>query len=278
MTQVEAKRLVDWAESEGWNPGTHDAETLWKADQDAFLAMVVDEKLAGGGAIFRHSSSFGFMGLFIMTPEFRGQGLRRQLWVERRDRLRERLGEKGVVGLDGVDAMLPFYARGGFEPAYRHCRFSLDVSGRSFEANRKVRKIDHEIQRELLSFDQGCFPGERSSYVSAWLQQPEALLLGSFEGDLLNGYSVLRPCRSGWKVGPLYANGADAARALLQECCRLSSHGTVSIDVPENNVEGWKLCESLGMEQVFQCTRMYLGNAPDLHHDRIFGITCLEAG
>ena len=69
--------------------------------------------------MIQHSGQFGFIGFFIVSPETRGRGLGTRLWYARRDTLLERVGDSGTIGLDGVDAMVPFRAKRGFEQATR---------------------------------------------------------------------------------------------------------------------------------------------------------------
>ena len=123
-TLAELRRLVGWAAREGWNPGVHDAAAFWLSDPEGFLALRVDGEFAGAGGIVRHNPHFGFMGLFILDPRFRGHGWGHRLWYERRDRLLARLSSPATIGLDAVEAMIPFYARGGFQPYHKHVRFS----------------------------------------------------------------------------------------------------------------------------------------------------------
>lgn len=75
MTRLEVDELVEWAAREGWNPGLHDADAFWETDCEAFIAAEHDGELIGGGAITAYNGAFGFMGFFIIRPEYRGRVL-----------------------------------------------------------------------------------------------------------------------------------------------------------------------------------------------------------
>ena len=164
--------MVGWAGREGWNPGLGDAELVWQADPHGFLGMCVDEKCIAGGAIVRHNPMFGFMGLFIVEPEYRGQGLGRKLWFARRDRLLARLDPGASIGLDAVDAMVGFYAAGGFQPFTRHRRFQFapDLSQlihSQRNAHQSVPSMPRPCQANdfpaIHAMDLEGFPGERAN-------------------------------------------------------------------------------------------------------------------
>ena len=92
MSRDEAEVLLGWAAAEGWNPGLADLEVSWSFDPQGFIALryAVPGKppeLVGGGAILSYGGQCGFMGLFIMRADHRGQGLGRVLWHERLRRL-----------------------------------------------------------------------------------------------------------------------------------------------------------------------------------------------
>ena len=83
------------------------------------MAAERDGEVIGGGAITAYGGEYGFMGLFIVRPEFRGQGLGNTLWHARRERLIGRLRPGATIGLDGVFAMQGYYAKGGFVFSHR---------------------------------------------------------------------------------------------------------------------------------------------------------------
>jgi len=272
-------KLIEMAGREGWNPGIHDAQTFYKVYPEGFVGVEEGNTFAGGGAIVRHSDRFGFMGLFIVAPEFRGRGVGRELWYARRNRLLDRLAEGATIGMDGVSAMLGFYEKGGFVPQYLSSRFqglsNVDHPGRD---GRVMPILDSDFEA-LQELDLRCFPGERTAYLSAWLNQPGAHHL-CFRQDRggIPGFGSLRPCLVGWKVGPLFAETADIANALLTSLMAKVCGERVSIDVPSCNPDAERLCQAFGMERVFECTRMYYGPKPSYDPSLIYGLTSFELG
>ncbi|MEZ5944089.1 MAG: GNAT family N-acetyltransferase [Planctomycetaceae bacterium] len=278
MTFPEVQRLVSWANDEGWNPGLNDAECFWQLDPEGFLATSDGERFLGGGAIIRHSDDFGFMGLFIIDKAYRGQGLGTQLWFARHDKLLSRLKSGGTIGLDGVDAMVPFYQKGGFQPFTRHRRFQLNATPAGASRSAHVVPLDSVSIVAVADYDRCCFPARREEYLAKWLNQPGAVSLGYVRDGSLQGFGVMRPCIVGWKIGPLFADSLDIADALFQALQLESAGGPIFLDAPDNNRAALELCQKHQMEEVFGCVRMYLGPPPELDHGRIFGVTTLEVG
>jgi GNAT superfamily N-acetyltransferase len=278
LMRWEQAELVSWAQKEGWNPGLHDADLFWEVDPEGFLGIEVDEVFAGGGAIIRHNPSFGFMGLFIMRPQYRSKKLGTKLWIARRDRLLSRLDAAATIGLDAVDAMVPFYARGGFVPYVRHVRFEWEAPSAQREMTSAVVPLTQIPLEKLLEYDLSCFPGPRKHYLELWTRQEGAQAIGILEGNQLVGYSVMRRCVIGWKIGPLFADSLDVAQELLSAHGRCSAGERVFLDAPQNNPAATELCCSHGMREVFGCVRMYLGTAPDIENHKIFSITNFEIG
>ncbi len=278
MTAPEVKQLVRWADAEGWNPGRNDAECFWRLDPEGFLALAQGNQFLGGGAIIRYSEAFGFMGLFIVRESHRGQGLGTKLWFARRDQLLSRLGEGGTIGLDGVDAMVPFYAQGGFEPFTRHRRYELTESPADLQRASQVVDLSTVDFTQISAFDRDCFPAPRDHFLKAWITQQGAISLGFVDNGRLRGFGVMRPCIRGWKIGPLFADSHNVANELFAAFQLQRNDEPIYLDVPENNPIGIDLCGMYQMEEVFGCVRMYLGKPPELDHEKIFGITTLEVG
>ena len=89
---------------------------------------------------------------------------------------------------------------------------------------------------------------------------------------------MIRPCRVGFKIGPLFADDASAARDLFDALCNKIPGEPVFLDIPENNPEALALAKDRGMKEVFGCAKMYYGPAPVLAESEIFGVTTFELG
>ncbi len=96
------------------------------------------------------------------------------------------------------------------------------------------------------------------------------------------GASRATPCSGpagrGAKIGPLFADGPEEARALFAALLARAPAGPVSLDVAEPNAAAVALARDAGMEPVFETARMVRGAPPPVRHERIFGVTTFELG
>lgn len=280
MTRDELDTLVEWAAREGWNPGRDDAEVFWSTDPEAFIAAEIGGELVGGGSIVAYGKRYGFMGFFIMRPDMRGRGLGDRLWHERKRRLLARLDPDASVGMDGVFDMQSYYARGGFQLICRDLRFE----GRGLTPSPEAPPPSGIVEaasvpfEALEAFDRRHFPAPRSRFLQGWIRRPGGHAVAAVEGGEVLGYSVLRPCRTGYKIGPLFATRADVAERLFVTLSSRVPGEAIFLDVPEINPEAMALAARHGMSEVFGCARMVLGPAPELPDPEIFGVTTFELG
>ncbi|MCO6059091.1 GNAT family N-acetyltransferase [Pseudomonas sp. MOB-449] len=279
MLRPELDDLVSWAAREGWNPGLHDAALFWATDPEAFIAADLDGELIGGGAITSYAGEFGFMGFFIVRPEFRGRGLGNLLWHARRDRLLTRLHPGAAIGMDGVFAMQDYYAKGGFVFSHRNLRFQAEIAEPpEWTPDEEVVPLAEFALDDVLAYDRTCFPAPRPVFLEGWISQPDALALGCRRQGRLAGFGVVRRCLQGCKIGPLFADDALAAEALYTNLAAFAAGGPVFLDAPENNPAAMALVQRHGMTEVFGCARMYLGPLPAVAQDHVFGVTTFELG
>ena len=72
LARDEMNFAVGLASNEGWRPGLRDAESFYAADPDGFLVGLLDGEPIGCVSAVSYEGRFGFIGLYIVAPEFRG--------------------------------------------------------------------------------------------------------------------------------------------------------------------------------------------------------------
>lgn len=270
-TRDDVDLMLEWAAQEGWNPGLDDADAFFAADPGGFLIGRIDGQPVGCISVVRYPPAFGFLGFYIVTPEGRGQGHGLALWRAGMARLDSRL-----VGLDGVVDQQPNYQESGFTLAHRNIRFGgrLDVPPPD---DPRLRKVDAGLVRGVAAYDAAFFPADRTTFLTSWLDPDRRTALALVEGGSVRGYGVVRACREGGKIGPLFADTAEGADLLFQALASRAS-GEVFLDCPEPNTAATALATAYGLSPVFETARMYRGMAPPLPLERTFGITTFELG
>ncbi|MEA1833925.1 GNAT family N-acetyltransferase [Methylobacterium durans] len=262
---------LDWAAAEGWNPGLNDAACFRAADPAGFLMLYDGDAPAGSISVVRYPEAFGFLGLFIVRPDRRGRGFGRRLWEAGLTHL-----DGCTIGLDGVVARQASYGRAGFATAHRNIRYAGEPR-RSGPPDPRIVPIDEALLPALIAYDRRFFPAPREMFLRCWLGGEGRRAKALLEGSAILGYGVVRACRVGHKVGPLFAQDPGVAAALLNDLVA-GLAGPVALDLPEPNGAGLRLAESYGLAPVFETARMYRGAPPDLPLGETFGITTFELG
>ncbi len=270
LTRQELDIAVEWAAREGWNPGLADAECFWRQDPQGFFGGFLAGRMVASVSVVTYEGGFAFAGFFLVAPELRGRGYGRAVTAAA---LAHASGH--VVGLDGVVAQQENYKASGAVHAHRNRRYEGRGGGRRPEG---LVELKEEHWPALLAYDQACFRFPRPGFLACWLAQPGHLALGALEGGRLAGYGVIRPCRVGCKIGPLFADGPAEAQALFQGLAAAAPGQAVFLDAPELNPAALALAEEHGMAMCFETARMYLGPRPALPLEKIFGITSFELG
>jgi hypothetical protein len=273
MAREEVALAIEWAAQEGWNPGLNDARTFPAADPQGFFVGVLEGRPVATLSVVKYGGGFAFLGLYIVHPDFRGRGLGWTLW-------QHGMASAGgrQIGLDGVVAQQANYRRSGFELAWRNVRHE-GIGGIVAASDPRCVELGTLPFETVRAYDQAFFPGERGAFLQAWLAQPGAAAFGWVEGGRLHGYGLMRPCRRGWKIGPLFADSEAIADALYGALAGRAAAGEpVFLDIPEPNAGAVALTRRHGMRMVFETARMYTGRPPALPLKRTYGVTTFELG
>jgi hypothetical protein len=276
MIREELAEVLHWAAAEGWNPGLFDAQPFYAADPHGFFLVEIEGTAAGAISAVAYDEHFGFVGLYIVRPEFRGGYCSVALARAARDYLGGR-----TIGLDGVAAKQKNYQRLGFTPAYRTIRFGgipRNPKGKIEPPICELIPLRHLPFAEVLAYDRQLFPAWRPAFLEAWIQQMGSVALAVVRNNCLAGYAVARLCCFGYKVGPLFADQSAYAEAILQALTDTLPEATLSLDIPEPNAAAIDLAQRWSLKPSFETVRMYRGAPPQHDLSRTYGITSLELG
>ena len=271
MDREEVGFAVEMAAAEGWNPGLHDGELFYEADQEGFFIVEFDGKPVGCASAVAYDDSFGFLGLYVVKSEYRKKGVGLKLT----EKCLEYLGDRNI-GLDGVVENEKKYQQVmKFRSSYSNLRFEGRGGGEVPDGLVKISEVPFE---KLLDYDRKMFPAPRSRFLEKWVNQPDSYAFAALEERDLKGYGVIRKCRVGYKIGPLFADDQDTAEKIFRALRASVPEETIYLDVPEPNKKAMEIAKKYHMNVMFKTIRMYSRKEPDIRLDRVYGVTSFEFG
>jgi hypothetical protein len=147
-------------------PALHDAHCFHAADTSGFSGGYVGGQPVATISVVRYGNAHGFLGLYIVDPAHRGQGLGLQLWQAGMTHLSGR-----TVGLDGVVAQQDNYRRSGFALAWRNARYEGLGNGAAVVDPQVVALVSLPLA-QLTAYDLPLFGAPREAFLQAWVDQP----------------------------------------------------------------------------------------------------------
>ena len=314
MTRDEVDLAVDWAAREGWNPGLHDAQCFYQTDPQGFFAGRLNDRIVAIGSAVVYDNNFAFCGFYIVDKPHRDQGYGIELTRARLNYIGQRnAGIDGVMEMVDKYHLLGYefahnnarYSLESFQskthleapkpqsdqhhqitiqnPLIRPAGHLLPKPGE--KGNKEgsyleelivpINSIDFE---SLCAYDRAHFPAARPSFLSCWTEQKQSRAVAYVLNNQIQGYGVIRTCRNGFKVGPLFADTPAIANSLFTHLIQYAKGKVVFLDIPENNPFAIELTKYFKMTKVFATARMYLKEQPKLKTEGIYGITSFELG
>jgi GNAT superfamily N-acetyltransferase len=272
MRPDEIPLAVEWAAAEGWNPGLADAACFASVDPEGFFIAELDDAAAATVSCVNYSARFAFLGFYIVRPDLRGRGFGLRIW-------NAAIAHAGprVIGLDGVTAQQDNYRKSGFALAYANVRYGGPVAAPD-APRADVIALSDVPMADVEADDATVFPAPRSAFLRAWIGAPGHTGCAIVRDGRLAGWGVIRPCRKGFKIGPLVADDRATAEAVLSTLLARVGGGEIFLDVPSINREAIALAQDFGLAPVFETARMYTGAIPPLRLERVFGVTSFELG
>ena len=144
-----------------------------------------------------------------MRPELRGRGHGLRIW-------NAAVAHAGgrTIGLDGVVAQQDNYKKSGFVLAYPNIRYGGTVATSAAPPPEFVPLADVAFAA-IAADDATVFPAPREAFLRAWIAARGHMGRALVRDGRLAAWGVIRPCRTGHKIGPLVADDRAAAEAVF---------------------------------------------------------------
>lgn len=266
MTRADVPSGMRLKELAGWNQTASDWERFLDASPDGCFVAEADGGVVGTVTTIVYGGCVAWIGMVLVDPDFRGQGIGRRLL----ERAIEHLDELRVpaLKLDATPQGRPIYAKLGFGDEYEIERWMLrrepatPGSRGSGDRTRSPGGRSPAVD-EIADLDLEIFGADRSALLRSLQRDAPAFVQVRRQDDTVQGYSLGRRGSRADQLGPWVARDESSARELLEKFLHRSTAATILIDCVKRNRFALEIVRSLGFEFSRPLTRMVRG--PNRH-------------
>ena len=237
-----------------WNQLARDWEIFLHLSPDGCRVATSAGKVIGTVTTIRYQHFFSWIGMVLVDPGYRRQGIGIQLLQE----ALEILHSEETVKLDATPAGREVYLKLNFVDEYPVSRMNtiVDPTGLKVSSARAVQKDD---LISLSAFDREIFGADRQPLLEwIWEGAPQYAFMLE-EKNKIQGYCLGRQGYNYMHIGPVVANNIDIAKNLVGAALQNSIGLPVILDVLHFDTGWLKWLAAIGFAEQRLFTRMYRG-------------------
>lgn len=244
----------------GWNQTEADWKRFLAASREGCFVAEVDGVVRGTSATIVYGGRFAWVGMVLVDPEFRGQGIGTTLL----EKCLEYLDSLQVpcIKLDATPLGKPVYEKVGFLTEYELERWTLNRAA-SGSADGKQTENWEAMPTPLFEFilkaDGEAFGADRIGILRAVNQEEPRFTDGIWNAGGMEGYAFGRHGSFADHLGPWIAKDEGTAERLLERFLAQSDRGTVVADCSAANPFVRTLLSARGFAFSRPLTRMFRG-------------------
>jgi len=243
----------------GWNQTVHD----W----DGFLAFAphgcwiaeIDGAPAGTATTILYDGKVGWIGMVLVHPQKRRQGVGNALLRHAVASLRT----QGAISikLDATPAGKEVYLPLGFGEEYNLARFegNVPMAPPPGAGKHKIQAFTANHIQRVVDFDLEVFGVARPSVFSSLITRSPNLCFVSYDRASICGYLIAREGAAALQLGPWAARTPGIAESLFRALAERVPGRRLFLDIPGPNLDASRYLYSLGFKIQREFTRMYLG-------------------
>ena len=242
-------------EAAGWNQTEDDWRRLITLEPAGCFAAIRNHALVGTTTTTTYQDQLAWVGMVLVDPQNRRQGIATRLMETALDYLR---GKVATVKLDATAQGKPVYERFGFEEESLVERWVGTLKGSSIIPNYGI--LNRDTLYELLDLDRRAFYADRSTLIQSLINDSNFLPVVKKSADgKLSGYALARPGTRANYLGPICVTQASDVESLIDEMLRRMGASRVYIDFNRECGTGTSVLSARGFVKERDLIRMTSG-------------------
>ena len=212
-----------------WNQLEEDWRAFLESPDGGGLLAESGGDVHGTVTFLRYGRPFTWLSMMLVDPEARGRGVGTQLM----EAALEALATDTCVRLDATPLGEPLYRRFGFNGEEELGRAKITaLPGVTPHATQSISPMIDADLPQAFERDLREFGADRSAILTSFHRRAPQLAFVRRDGHGLSGYCFGRPGYLYRQIGPVVADDASTAQALV-ECCLANHPGEIfAVDLP----------------------------------------------
>lgn len=259
MTAADIPAGMALKNSAGWNQSVRDWRMIFNASQGGSYVAVIDKSVIGTITTITYSNRFSWLGMLLVTPEYRRQGIGTMLMKSAIYYAKD----YGAIFLDATPAGVPLYRSLGFVALSTLIRMERQGNAGMVVPSFAQPLISANTLQAVCTYDEPIFGADRCSILIAlFYDAPHYGFVAPSHPighTAITGYCLGR-CGSHFEqLGPIVADNVEIAQALVSTALKDYAHKNVIVDIPTANSQWMGWLEQQGFVKRREFTRMVLG-------------------
>lgn len=238
-----------------WNQVRRDWELFLALSPRGCRVAVKDDRVIGTVTTVSYEDHFGWVGMVLVDPAQRGQGVGTRLLHE----AIEALSDVAAVRLDATPAGRALYSQHGFVDEYGLSRMETVAALRPGGERGAARPMTKADLPAILELDREAFGADRRATLEWMLAGAGEYAWVAERGGRVAGYLFGRHGFNHSHLGPVVAEDQEAARQLVAACLGGQPGKPFILDTARHD-PGWsRWLEAVGFREQRPFIRMYRG-------------------
>ena len=242
----------------GWNQTPADWRRLLALDPQGCFAAVDQKQLVGTATTSSFGTKVAWIGMVLVHPTCRNQGIGRQLLTH----CLEYLQEKNVrcIKLDATPAGQILYEKLGFRIEWPLARWMrpADEESKNAPLPHRVTTMIARDWNEIFELDRQAFGVCRQPLLRSLKENSIKFVVNREPSGRLEAFGLLRAGMSADYLGPVVTRTKEAGRNVILDLLG-ASRRPVYWDIPDPCMDALTLATELGFVSQRPFVRMYLG-------------------